>query len=111
MIKILVPLVGSTIAVIAMFNIVLQWNAWFPASIYLPTSRNLWPLQLVMREILVQNDSQVISGGATTNLNAELVKNLAKYCTVIVGTLPVLCAYPFAQKYFVQGVTLGGVKG
>jgi putative aldouronate transport system permease protein len=111
MIRILVPLVKSTIAVVVMFTVVLQWNSWFPASIYVPTQRKLWPLQLVMREILVQNDSAKIISGSDAIDKADLVKNLVKYCTVIVGTLPVLCIYPFVQKYFVQGVTLGGVKG
>lgn len=111
MIKIMVPLVKSTIAVIIMFAAVLHWNSWFPASIYIPGKRNLWPLQLVMREVLIQNDSAKMISGSEANDAADLVKNLVKYCTVIVGTLPILCIYPFVQKYFVQGVQLGGVKG
>lgn len=111
MTRILVPLVKSTVAVVVVFTIVLQWNSWFPASIYVPTKRALWPLQLVMREILVQNDTAATVSGSDANARADLVKNLVKYCTIVVGTLPVLCTYPFAQKYFVQGVTLGGVKG
>jgi len=111
MVSILMPLVKSTIAVVAMFTIVMQWNAWYPASIYLPKRRDLWPLQLIMREILVQNDvSKVLTVGDAVK-KADMVGNLVKYCITIVGTLPILCAYPFAQKYFVTGVTLGGVKG
>lgn len=111
MVSILMPLVKSTIAVVAMFTIVMQWNAWYPASIYLPKRRDLWPLQLIMREILVQNDvSKVLTAGDAVK-KADMVGNLVKYCITIVGTLPILCAYPFAQKYFVTGVTLGGVKG
>lgn len=111
LVKILVPLVKSTIAVVIMFTAVLQWNSWFPASIYISTNRELWPLQLVMREILVQNDTSKIISGSVANDAADLVKNLVKYCVVVVGTLPILCVYPFAQKYFVQGIQLGGVKG
>ncbi len=111
MIKILVPLIKSTIAVIVMFNVVMQWNSWFPASIYLTKRRDLWPLQLFIREILVQNDMAKILSGSDANSMADLTSNLVKYCTVVVGTLPILCIYPFVQKYFVKGVTLGGVKG
>lgn len=111
MFKILVPLVKSTIAVIILYTVVIQWNSWFPASIYVPTKRDLWPLQLVMREILVQNESsQFVSGSDAAELS-DMVRELVRYTTAVVGTLPVLCIYPFVQKYFVKGVTLGGVKG
>lgn len=111
MIKILVPLIKSTIAVIVMFNVVMQWNSWFPASIYLTKRRDLWPLQLFIREILVQNDMSNILTGSDMLKKADYTANLVKYSTVIIGTLPILCIYPFVQKYFVKGVTLGGVKG
>jgi putative aldouronate transport system permease protein len=111
MVRILVPLIKATIAVIVMFIVVQQWNSWFQASIYLARRRDLWPLQLFMREILVQNDtSRFISGSDAANY-ADNVANLVKYCVTIIGTLPILCAYPFAQKYFVKGVTIGGIKG
>jgi putative aldouronate transport system permease protein len=111
MVRILVPLVKATIAVIIMFIVVQQWNSWFQASIYLSRRRDLWPLQLFMREILVQNDtSRIISGSDAANA-ADNAAHLVKYCVTVVGTLPILCAYPFAQKYFVKGVTLGGIKG
>jgi len=111
MMKILVPLVKATIAVVVMFNVVMQWNSWFPASIYLQKRRDLWPLQLFMREILVQNDATKVMSGSDALGKADLTRNLVKYCVTIVGTLPILCIYPFVQKYFVKGVTLGGVKG
>jgi len=109
--RILMPLIMSTVAVVAMFTVVMQWNSWFQASIYLPKRRDLWPLQLIMREILVQNDTAKIMTSGDAIKKADMVGNLVKYCVTIVGTLPILCAYPFAQKYFVKGVTLGGVKG
>ena len=111
MVLILIPLVKATIAVVVMFIIVQQWNSWFPASIYLQRSRELWPLQLIMREILVNNDTTKILSASDAYSKADMTGNLVKYCVTIVGTLPILCIYPFAQKYFVQGVTLGGVKG
>ncbi|NLO83818.1 MAG: carbohydrate ABC transporter permease [Clostridiales bacterium] len=110
LVSILVPLVKATIAVVVMFVLVQQWNSWFQASIYLPKRRDLWPLQLYLREMLVQNDvSRVMSGNDATRA-ADSMANLVKYGTTVVATLPILCAYPFAQKYFVTGVTLGGVK-
>jgi putative aldouronate transport system permease protein len=111
LVRILAPLVKPTVAVIIMFIIVQQWNSWFQASIYLPKRRDLWPLQLIMREILVQNDTAKIVTSSDALRKADMVSNLVKYCVTIVGTLPILCTYPFAQKYFVTGVTLGGVKG
>jgi putative aldouronate transport system permease protein len=111
MIQILLPLVKATVAVVIMFNIIMQWNSWFQASIYLAKRRDLWPLQLLMREVLVQNDTTKIVTAGDALSKADMVSNLVKYCVTIVGTLPILCAYPFAQKYFVTGVTLGGVKG
>ena len=111
MLRILAPLVKATIAVVVMFIVIQQWNSWFQASIYLARRRDLWPLQLYMREILVQNDtSRIISGSDAVNA-ADNVAHLVKYCVTVVGTLPILCAYPFAQKYFIKGVTLGGIKG
>ena len=110
MIHILLPMVKATLAVLALFLIMMKWNSWFHEAIYLPRSRDLWPLQLVMREILVQQDASTITEGeaaAMAGLMAQPIRN----AVTIVGTLPVLFVYPFIQKYFVQGVTLGGVKG
>lgn len=111
LIRILVPLIKATIAVIVMFNVIMQWNSWFPASIYLPRRRDLWPLQLFMREILVQHDSSRVLTGSDALDRADLTRNLVKYCVTIAGTLPILVIYPFVQKYFVKGLTIGGVKG
>jgi len=110
LIHILLPMVKATVAVIALFLIMMKWNSWFHEAIYLAMRRDLWPLQLVMREILVQQDASTITEGeaaAMAGLMAQPIRN----AVTIVGTLPVLFVYPFIQKYFVQGVTLGGVKG
>lgn len=109
--RILTPLIMPSLAVVIMFSVVMQWNSWYPASIYLPMARKDWPLQLFMREVLVQNNTAKIISGADAAAKADLTSNLVKYCVSVIGTLPILCAYPFAQKYFVKGVTLGGVKG
>jgi putative aldouronate transport system permease protein len=109
--SILAPLIKANLAVIVMFTVINVWNAWYPASIYLPRVRQYWPLQLFMREILIQNDTAKILTGTDAASVADLTSNLVKYCVTIVGTMPILLAYPFAQKYFVTGATLGGVKG
>ena len=109
--RILAPLVKANLAVIIMFTVVMQWNSWYPASIYMPRTRDYWPLQLFMREVLIQNDTSKIMSGSDAMKQADMTGNLVKYCVTIIGTLPILCAYPFAQKYFVAGATLGGVKG
>lgn len=109
--KILLPLVKPTMVVIIMFTVIMQWNSWYSASIYLPRERDLWPLQLFMREMLIQNDtSKIVTNLSEANAVIDMTGNLVKYCVTVVGTLPILCAYPFAQKYFVTGITLGGVK-
>lgn len=109
--KILLPLVKPTMVVIIMFTVIMQWNSWYSSSIYLPRERDLWPLQLFMREMLIQNDtSKIVTNLSEANAVIDMTGNLVKYCVTVVGTLPILCAYPFAQKYFVTGITLGGVK-
>jgi len=112
LIKIMAPLSKATIAVIALFYAVSIWNSWFNASIFL-TDRNKYPLQLVLKEILVANDSSqvVVSSTDTTGINTDIYKPLVKYCTIVVSILPVLCFYPFTQKYFIKGVMIGSIKG
>lgn len=110
--RILLPMVKPTLAVIVMFTVIMQWNSWYPASIYLPRARELWPLQLFMRDLLIQNDvSKIVTSSNEANAAINMTGNLVKYCVTVVGTAPILLAYPFAQKYFVTGITLGGVKG
>ena len=110
LVHILLPLIKANLAVVIMFNVIGMWNSWYPASIYLPRARELWPLQLVMREMLIENDMKAVITSADTKGSVDFVANLAKYCVTVVGTLPILLAYPFVQKYFVAGVQLGGVK-
>lgn len=110
--QILLPLVKPTLVVIIMFSVIGQWNSWYPASIYLPRARDAWPLQLIMRSLLIQNDvSKLVTSSNDANHIVNMTGNLVKYCVTVVGTLPILVAYPFAQRYFVTGITLGGVKG
>ena len=109
MTKIIIPLSKATIAVVVLFYAVAQWNAWFNASIFLQ-DRSLYPLQLILRDILIKNETVQMSRTDLEN-NLAIYKELVKYCTTVVATLPILCIYPFVQKYFVKGVMIGSVKG
>lgn len=107
--QIAVPLSMATIAVMILFYGVGHWNAWFNASIYL-RSRNMFPLQLFLREILILNSMDNMSGSVGAEMKIT-VEETIKYATIIVSTLPILVLYPFLQKYFVKGVMVGAIKG
>lgn len=106
--KIILPLSKASIAVIVLFISVMHWNSWFPASLYL-TERAKFPLQIILREILIDGNTNMTSGGA--NAAISIYKSLIKYCTVVISTLPILAIYPFIQKYFTKGVMIGAIKG
>ncbi len=103
------PLSKAIIAVIGLYLAVGYWNNYFNALLYV-TDRNLHPLQLFLRDILISAQSTDIVDG---DLASEFKKNvqIVKYAVIVVSTIPVMCLYPFLQKYFVQGVMLGSVKG
>lgn len=107
--RIVLPLSMSTIAVLILYYGVGHWNSWFNAMIYL-RDRTKFPLQLFLREILINTalEDEALMGG--TGKEASL-QEVVKYSTTIVATLPILCAYPFLQRYFVKGVMIGAVKG
>lgn len=107
--RIIIPLSKATVAVVLLFYAVSRWNEWLPATMFL-RSRELYPLQLFLREILLTSsaDALVNTGGEATNVTA--LAEVIKYATIVVSTLPVLVIYPFVQKYFVSGVMIGGVK-
>ncbi|WP_282942526.1 carbohydrate ABC transporter permease [Paenibacillus sp. RC67] len=112
--KVVLPLSKAIIAVLVVFSAVGQWNSFFNALIYL-NDRNLIPLQLVLREILTsqtQMMQQLEMGiGDQDMAQKTFLAESVKYGIIIVSSLPVLCIYPFAQKYFVQGVMIGSLKG
>lgn len=110
LVRIFIPLAKSTVAVILLYYAVSCWNSWFAAMIYLQQARNLQPLQLVLRGILIANDTASMSGGGTS-ADQEAVSESIKYAVIVVSTLPIMVVYPFLQKYFVQGVMIGAVKG
>lgn len=109
--RIFFPLAQATIAVIALFYAVGWWNNWFNPSIFL-SSKSKYPLQLVLREILLKNDTSAMTQvGSIGQSQQEQYRMLVKYCTIIVATVPILIVYPFLQRYFVKGVMVGSIKG
>lgn len=106
--RVVIPLSLPAIAVITLFYAVGHWNAYFNALIYL-RDRALYPLQLILREILIANDMQNMTGGAMGG-DVEPIAETVKYATIVVATLPILFLYPFLQRYFVKGVLIGAIK-
>ena len=108
--RVILPVIKSTVAVMVLFYAVQHWNSWFNAMIFLQ-DRSKYPLQLFLREILLSGSMTDIATGSTgEDVNNVLTMNMLKYCTIVVSTLPILCIYPFLQKYFVKGVMIGSVK-
>ena len=104
------PLSKSIIAVITLYYAISHWNAYFNAFLYL-TNKKLFPLQIILREILVVNqvNADMISDEAMEA--KEGLSELLKYSLIVVSVIPVMIIYPFVQKHFVKGVMIGSVKG
>ncbi|AIQ25442.1 sugar ABC transporter permease [Paenibacillus sp. VTT E-133280] len=107
--SVVIPLSKPIIAVLVLMYAVGQWNAYFDALIYLK-SANLFPLQLVLRSIIIQNNSAGTMD-AMKMVERQQLAELLKYALIVIATLPVLVIYPFVQRYFVQGMLVGSVKG
>ena len=105
--RIILPLSKAIMAVMVLYYGVSIWNGWFWASTIL-RDRELYPLQVILREILISNDIQAMNGGAGGD--AEAIAQSIKYATIMVATVPILFVYPFLQKYFTSGVMIGAVK-
>ncbi|OAS89249.1 MULTISPECIES: carbohydrate ABC transporter permease [Metabacillus] len=109
--KIVVPLSKPIVAVMVLFYAVGHWNSYFDALIYL-NNEDLYPLQLILRNILIQNEASTQMISDLDSLAAkQRVSELIKYGVIIVASIPLLILYPFVQKYFVKGVMIGGIKG
>lgn len=108
--RIVVPLSKPIFATLLLYYAVGHWNQWFNALIFLD-DRSRFPIQLILRSIVVQG--QLEQGGQLMSPSAEemIVEKTIKYATIIVSTVPILVVYPFVQKYFVQGVMIGAIKG
>lgn len=107
--KIILPLSKAIVAVMILYYGVAQWNAWFDASIYIK-DRAKFPLQLILREILIANETSSMMQDVSS-ADQEGVGETIKYAIIIFSVVPILFVYPYLQKYFVQGVMIGAVKG
>ena len=107
--QVMVPLVKATMAVLVLYYGVAHWNSWFNASIYLRSS-DKFPLQLVLRNILIEGETSDMLSDVGSADNPQAVQ-LLKYSLIVVSTLPIMCIYPFLQRFFEKGVMLGAVKG
>lgn len=105
------PLSKAVIAVIGLYYAVAHWNAYFNAFLYI-TKQELYPLQIVLKEILISNNvtPDMLEGANTGAVDFNLI-HVLKYASIIVACLPIWIIYPFVQKYFVQGVMIGSIKG
>ena len=111
LLKIVLPLSGSVIAVITLYYAVGHWNQYFNAIMYL-TDKNTYPLQVFLRNILLMNSINDVSAGSVANETERTYLNeLLKYSLIVVASVPLLIIYPFIQKHFVKGVMIGAVKG
>lgn len=101
--KVVLPLVKATLAVLVLYYGVAHWNNWFWA-VRVISEREQMPLAVILREILIENALGQMDGDMSTQSES------IKYATIVVSTLPILCIYPFIQKYFTQGVMIGAIK-
>ncbi|OMF37854.1 sugar ABC transporter permease [Paenibacillus sp. FSL H8-0548] len=108
-VQMVLPLSKAVLSVLALWTAVGYWNSYFNALIYLK-NQDLYPLQLVLRNILITNQMQSSMGTGEAAVIALRLANLMRYSVIIVSTLPIMCMYPFVQKYFNQGVMIGAVK-
>lgn len=106
--KIVLPLCKATVAVLVLYYALGHWNDWFGPMIYLQGTPEKYPLQLILRNMLIDNQNiNSASGGDDQFLLFEVIK----YVVIVISTVPMLIIYPFIQKYFEKGVMIGGVKG
>lgn len=106
--RVVLPLSKSILAVLMLFSAVNHWNAYFNAVLYLP-SPEIQPLQIYLQKLLI-NMSDVSGGDNPLGISRSMQVVQMRYSTILVVTLPILCIYPFLQKYFVKGVMIGAIK-
>lgn len=107
--KIITPLIKPTMVVLVLYYGIGHWNSWFNASIYIRDTMKL-PIQNILRSILIAN-SDILNAAATEKDQIDQFSETIKYAAIVITTVPILCIYPFLQRFFVKGVMLGSVKG
>ena len=109
--KIVLPLSLPVLATFGLFYAVGHWNSYFGAMIYMSGARDKWPLQVLLREIIILSNA---SAGDMAAMDPDFVQppeQSVKMAVIVVSTVPIMCVYPFLQKYFVKGVMVGALKG
>ncbi len=109
--KIVLPLSLPVLATFGLFYAVGHWNAYFGAMIYMTGAKEKWPLQVLLRELIIMSNG---SAGDMANMDPDFVQppeQSIKMAVIVVSTVPIMCVYPFLQKYFVKGVMVGALKG
>lgn len=106
--KVVLPVSKSILAVVTLFYVIQHWNSWFHTAIYVK-NRNLFPLQILLREIVLKNSTQAFADGNDPE-ELNLMKLLVKYAVIMVSIVPMMMVYPFVQRYFVTGVMVGSIK-
>ena len=108
--RIILPLSMPVIATIALFHGVYQWNDYFTGMIY--TNKDvLQPIQTYLYKIVAQSSASNAAAAAAGTVNKTVTSQSIKFATMVVTTLPIVCVYPFLQKYFVKGMLIGAIKG
>ncbi len=105
--SVVLPVSKSILAVVTLFYAIQIWNSWFHTAIYV-TDRSLYPLQIILREIVLQNSASSETGDPN---EVNVIQVLIKYCVIMMSIIPMMVLYPFIQKYFVSGVMIGSIKG
>ncbi|MBR7163366.1 MAG: carbohydrate ABC transporter permease [Clostridia bacterium] len=109
--QIYMPLAKPILATILLFCVVNKWNEWYNPLLFI-TNTKQWPLQLVLREIIGEAAERLETGGISEELlGLETFSQSIKMATVVVTMVPIMCVYPFLQKYFIKGIMIGAVKG
>ena len=111
LVRIVLPLSLPVLATFGLFYAVGHWNAYFGAMIYMTGARDKWPLQVILREIIILSEA---TAGDLANMDPNFVEppeQSIKMAVIVVSTVPIMCVYPFLQKYFVKGVMVGALKG
>lgn len=110
LIKIILPVSKAIIATVVLWTAVHHWNAWFDSMIYMREFGNQ-VLQVVLRKIVIEGSSQAMDFAVADDSEMQVTAETVKAATIMVATIPIICFYPFLQKYFVKGVMVGSIKG
>ncbi len=107
--KIVLPLCKPILAVILLFSAVAHWNSYFPALIYL-SDKSLHPMQIFLRRVLLIVSEELVPSSESVS-ERSFINEQIRYTVIMVTIIPIICVYPFLQKYFVKGVIIGAIKG